>query len=89
MTTIMDRRNGNFGHGGVLGHHYFGDACIHYGVLYYDSCMDYEEGEEALGLLMWTLCQVCVRLDRDEVLPEIPEGIDRFLEPLVWLLQES
>jgi hypothetical protein len=51
--------------------------------------MDYEEGEEALGLLMWTLCQVCVRLDRDEVLPEIPEGIDRFLEPLVWLLQES
>jgi hypothetical protein len=89
MTTSMGRRSGNFGHGGVLDHHYFGGACIHHGVLYYDSCMDYEEGEEALGILMWTLCQVCVRLDRDEVLPEIPEGIGGCLELLVWLLQDS
>jgi hypothetical protein len=74
MTTSMDRRNGNFGHGGVLGHYYFGGACIHHGVLYYDSCMDYEEGEEALGILMWTWCQVCMRLDRDESLAGNTQG---------------
>jgi len=89
MTTSMDKRSGNSGCRGGGAHRHFCAVCIHYSVLYYYFCMDYEDDEEDRGLLMLIIVLLCMRLDRDEVLYVGSWGDPRVLVAVVAYLDYS